>query len=39
MCYNPAEAERDAATRAWHVAALTELIDGTDTVPRSVPTG
>ncbi|MFF5234512.1 transposase [Dactylosporangium sp. NPDC000521] len=35
VCYNPAEAERDAATRARHVAALTDLIDGTDTLPRS----
>jgi Transposase DDE domain len=35
VCYNPAEADRDAATRARHVAALTELIDGTDRLPRS----
>ena len=35
VCYNPAEAERDAATRARHVAALTDLIDDTDTLPRS----
>jgi Transposase DDE domain len=35
VCYNPAEADRDAATRARHVAALTELIDGTDALPRS----
>lgn len=35
VCYNPAEAQRDAATRARHIAALSELIDGTDTLPRS----
>jgi hypothetical protein len=35
VCYNPAEAERDVATRDRHLAALTELIDGTDTLPRS----
>jgi hypothetical protein len=35
VCYNPAEAERDAAARGRHVAALTDLIDGTDTLPRS----
>jgi hypothetical protein len=34
VCYNPAQAQRDAATRARHVKALTELIDGTDTLPR-----
>jgi hypothetical protein len=35
VCYNPAEAERDAATRARHLRALTELIDGTDKLSRS----
>jgi hypothetical protein len=35
VCYHPAEAERDAATRARHVQALTELICGTDSLPRS----
>jgi hypothetical protein len=35
VCYNPAEAERDAATRDRHLGALTELIDGTDKLPRS----
>jgi hypothetical protein len=35
VCYNPAEAQHDAAARARHVAALSELIDGTDTLPRS----
>jgi Transposase DDE domain len=35
VCYNPAEADRDAHTRARHVTALTELIDGTDRLPRS----
>jgi hypothetical protein len=35
VCYNPAEAQRDAARRARHVAALTELIDGSDKLPPS----
>ena len=30
ICHNPDEAERDAAVRAWLVAALAEMIDGTD---------
>ncbi len=30
VCYNPAEAERDAALRERHVTALTGVIDGSD---------
>jgi hypothetical protein len=35
ICYNPAEAQRDADRRARHIAALTDLIDDTDRLPRS----
>jgi hypothetical protein len=30
VCYNPAEAQRDAALRDRHVTALTEMIEGSD---------
>jgi hypothetical protein len=35
ICYNPAEAERDAAVRTRLVAALAEMIDGTDKLPAT----
>jgi hypothetical protein len=35
ICYNPDQAERDAATRARLVAQLTELIDGADKLPTT----
>ncbi|MEV0570878.1 IS1634 family transposase [Dactylosporangium sp. NPDC050588] len=35
ICYNPAEAQRDADRRTRHIAALTELIDDTDRLPRT----
>jgi hypothetical protein len=35
ICYNPAEAQRDADRRTRHVAALTDLITDTDRLPRS----
>jgi Transposase DDE domain len=35
ICHNPEAAERDAAVRARMLAQLTELIDGTDTLPTT----
>jgi hypothetical protein len=35
VCFNPAEAQRDADRRARHVAALSELIAGTDALPAT----
>jgi hypothetical protein len=35
ICYNPAEAQRDADRRTRHVTALTDLITDTDRLPRS----
>jgi hypothetical protein len=35
ICYNPAEAQRDADRRTRHIAALTDLINDTDRLPRS----
>jgi hypothetical protein len=32
VCYNPTEAERDTALRDKHVTALTEMINGSDTL-------
>jgi hypothetical protein len=35
VCFNPAQADRDAATRERHLAALSELIDGTDKLSKA----
>lgn len=35
VCYNPTEAERDAALRDKHVAALTQMIGNSDQLPKT----